>query len=265
MRVAVPFNSSNVVKSQAVSCPNCSAQVGADDINIKALVGKCAACSHIFPLPVGQQDADAVQDDELEPSCPSGIRLEYGPAGELYIRRRWFFPGLFFLLFFCIAWDAFLFFWYSMALFGPMNGDDGFQWIAVIFPVCHVAVGVGLTYYVLAGFLNTTKILVDQDTLYIRHRPIPWIGNRDLATPEIQGFELDYCYSQGNNDAAGEPHYSLSAHHIDSRQIVLLSGLKRNQARYIGYQLARHLDVPLSRDEVERRPNPRWLRWLRRD
>lgn len=231
------------MESEAVVCPNCSAQVPADNINIAALLAKGSLCSHLFRLPMADPPP-AVSPPVAAPSRPSGIVHDEGPSGELYIRRRWFTPKYIFLLFFCIAWDGFLVFWYSMALFGNVKGPgpgpgDGF-WLMVLFPICHVAVGVGLTYSVIAGFFNKTQVLVDENQLHVRHQPIPWWGNRVMGVDEIQEFELDH--SSTNN---GEVLYSVGVHHRDGRQVILLSGLPMRHAEYIGHVLAEYVEVPL--------------------
>lgn len=236
------------MESEAVVCPNCSAPVPADNINIAALLAKCSLCSHVFRLPMADQP---VASAAIEiPSRPSGIVHDTGPGGELYLRRSWFEPGLFGLLFFCVLWDGFLIFWYSVALFGKPNGPgpgEGF-WMMVLFPLLHVAVGVGLTYSVIAGFFNKTQILAEDRQLHIRHRPIPWWGNRVVNIEDIKEFELDRTWNDG------DAKYSVGLHHVDDRQITLLSSLSNRQAEYIGYVLANHLEIPLRRNFAEGKP-----------
>jgi hypothetical protein len=93
------------------------------------------------------------------------------------------------LLFFCIVWDSFLIFWYWAALLGMGNGPAAFNLLAIIFPIAHVAVGVGLTYFTLCLFLNKTQIIYDGHFLSIRSGPIPVWGNRGMAREEIRGLE----------------------------------------------------------------------------
>src|SRR6187401_1885165 len=104
------------MESSQVQCPNCSAIVPGQNINIAALLAKCDLCSHVFQLPQAEGTSSAIAEPSSRPSRPAGIVHDTGPGGELYLRRNWFTPALFFLLFFCIAWDSFLVFWYSMAL-----------------------------------------------------------------------------------------------------------------------------------------------------
>lgn len=239
-----------------IHCPNCEARIPAADINITALVAKCGQCDRVFRLPEAVVGEDgSVPDEPL--ACPSGIVVEADFGDRLVIRRSWFTPALFFLLFFCIAWDGFLVFWYSMALFGnPANGNAGFEWLAILFPICHVAVGVGLTYSVIAGFLNRTWITVDRELLRIRHAPVPWRGNRSLSVEDIKALESEYTHnSNGNGQLA------LCVHHEDGRQVTLLTGLDERHTRYIGTEVARFLNVPFRRNESPGRASAPW--WAR--
>ena len=228
-----------------VECPNCGRHIPAADINITALMGKCANCDHVFSL---DKPGTAAANSESVPSRPSGIVHESGYSDELILRRSWFHPALFGLLFFCIAWDAFLIFWYSIAFFGGANAD-GFGWIMIIFPIGHVAVGVGLTYYVLAGFLNRTTVVLDFEKLSITHGPIPWRGNRCLMREEILELELEFGNIQSSPASGLTLPMTVSAHHQDGRQIVLLSAIPQRHAEYIAWHLADALKVKLVRKD----------------
>ncbi len=117
----------------------------------------------------------------------------YESDRELIVQFRWFTPVAFFLVFFCIAWDSFLVFWYSMA-----GGGDA-PWIFFVFPLAHVAVGVGLTYYTLCLFFNKTFIAADDETLRIRHAPLPWPGNKEIPSSEIVQIYVRENTVQGKN------------------------------------------------------------------
>jgi hypothetical protein len=103
---------------------------------------------------------------------------QYG--GVLEATYRWRSPKAYFLAFFCLLWDGFLVVWYSVAL----SGNDS---MALLFPIIHVAVGLGLTYYTLCLLFNTSLIRVDRERLVIKHRPIPWWGgNWDIPVRDIK-------------------------------------------------------------------------------
>jgi len=227
---------------QIVYCTNCERLVPAENINIVELVAKCGGCDHIFWLsdlgnwPGSKKSAD----DKSPPSRPSGVKVEQGSISGTRILLSWFSPAVFFLLFFCIAWDSFLVFWYSMALFAP--GEGGFQWIAILFPIAHVAVGVSLTYFVVASFLNTTKIEVSNFDVSVRHGPVPWLGNKTINRKDILEIELDY---NGSSDSSSGRLKSICAHHQNGDQVVLINSLEKSKADFIAWELASLLKVNL--------------------
>src|SRR5262249_46570692 len=134
---------------------------------------------------------------------PSGFKVDDTGVG-LWITRRWFSGAFIFLAFFCVAWDSFLVFWYTMA-FGANA-----PWIFKVFPIIHLAVGVSLTYFTLAGFVNHTTIHVDGEDLTVRHMPLPWFGNHRLPLRQ-----LDQLYSQQEvNRNRNGPSYSYKVNAV---------------------------------------------------
>lgn len=162
-------------------------------------------------------------------------------ANELTVSWRWWQPQFVFLLFFVIAWDAFLLFWY----FGlPASGGLIFK----IFPIAHVAVGVGLTYYVLTGFANKTTISVGQGRLTVRHGPLPWRGNRTLARDEVkQLFVAEIEHRATSNNSATvriTKSYDLCALLDSGREVRLLKRLDNvPQAQYLERTFEDHMGI----------------------
>lgn len=146
-------------------------------------------------------------------------------GGRCTIYWRWFTPMHLGMLIFCIAWDSFLIFWYSMAL-----GGHGAPCVMIIFPIGHVAVGVGLTYATLAGLFNHTRIELSASQMSITHAPLPWWGNRSIAASQIAQL---YC-ERGKSSRNGERRYVLS--------IVLRSGTKQKLLSVNGLDEAKFLE-----------------------
>ena len=166
---------------------------------------------------------------------PGGIQVEDW-GGSFRIVRRWFAVHFFFLLFFCIAWDSFLFFWYSMVGNAP--------WIFKVFPIAHVAVGVGLTYYTVAGFVNRTVIEAAMNQLRVWHGPIPWPGNCVIPTSDLEQL---YCqmdvHHHSNNSGPGFS-YRVNAILAGGKKIKLVSGLTdADQALFIEQQIEKRLGI----------------------
>ncbi len=223
-----------------LECTECGTPIVSQDIDLPTKMAKCRACNAVFSfadrvLPAAMEQRPRiraprpegleVRETFFEPNEP-GYRDAPRSRGTVTIVRRWFAPQFIFLLFFCIAWDAFLVFWYTNATQGP----GAFAWIAAIFPIAHVAVGVGLTYYTIAGFVNHTTIKLDEHNLSVRHAPLPWKGNHTLAREEIRQLYCEHQVSEGKN---GPSHsYHLSAVLADGRK-VRLAAMPVEQGKYI--------------------------------
>ncbi|HKA06600.1 MAG TPA: hypothetical protein VKD71_05035 [Gemmataceae bacterium] len=230
-----------------MNCPKCQAIILSEDVNIQALVAKCRRCHEVFRV----TDQLPPANGEVAPAAhpvrvPQPATLVVQDAGDIrVIRRRWFRPMYVFMLFFCIAWDSFLVFWYAMALTVPAGG--GFDIIAIVFPICHVAVGVGLTYFVIAGFLNKSYVGVTADGLYVRHRPVPWPGNVNLPTAGVKEVYVERSYTQQSGNRPVQQVYNLNAVAEDGRSKKLLGGLELPEAQYAVQTLNDWLNLPPSR------------------
>ena len=232
-----------------VECPHCHGTVPAEHLDLPTRTAKCPRCDNLshFKFPAGERFAAAGQDSTSNTAAkplpehpPGGITVDRTVNGVRVI-RRWFSPSLIFLAFFCTIWDGFLFFWYSAALggFGKESGDP-FDWMMVLFPLGHVAVGVGLTYFTLAGFLNRTVVEITVDRLQAKRGPLPWWGSRDLPTLEVTGIERDTSYKSN-----GSQRYTVSAAMRDGGIKSLMTGLTKKQSAYIQQWLGQELALPI--------------------
>jgi len=164
----------------------------------------CDSCG--APLPVGtlvcehcgRQAVPSGPAARSRGSVPKPAALRITDDGWSYeLSWRWFRPVHVFLVFFCVVWDSFLVFWYAMALGG--GPPFPFNLIMILFPIAHVAVGVGLTWYTLCGFLNRTVVTVRNHELTVRHEPLPWPGHLTLDAGEIRQFFVREKVSHGKN------------------------------------------------------------------
>jgi hypothetical protein len=191
-----------------LDCPSCGRQIAAADIHLERTLAKCVACNTVFNF-AHLVAAPGVDAPLQRPRVPPPPRWQVDDWGsDLRIRWRWWTPVALFLLFFCVAWDSFLVFWYAMAL-GKGGPPGDFQWIAIVFPIAHVAVGVGLTYVTLALLLNRTTVRVSGGRLTVRHGPIPWGGNGAWDAHDIEQL---YC-APGSSGLRRMAHSARHAHH----------------------------------------------------
>jgi hypothetical protein len=222
-----------------VSCPSCEAVIPADDIELSTRLAKCRGCNEVFPLDLPGTAPPPRAEDGGIPPIPTGVRVtDDGVTRQL--EYRWFTPVAFFLVFFCIAWDGFLVFWYTMALGNGPGG--GFGWLLVVFPVVHVAVGLGLTYFTLCLFVNRTRITVD-DRLRVQHGPLFWPGGVNVTA---DGLTRLYCERVVSNTKRGvSVSFKLMATTADGRAVPLLSGLDGlPRAKFFERQLEAWLGLP---------------------
>lgn len=231
-----------------ILCPRCAARVPAADVNLERMVGKCAACDGVFRIEgqlqrsgrarIARPPAITVEGERAqEPGDPTyreGARRR--APGTLRIARRWFNVGAIFTLGFSLVWNAFLVFWYATALSAP-----GAPWIMLVFPLLHVAVGVGLFYWSIASLLNRTTIVVDGRTLSVRHAPIPWPGGRDLDADRIQQLFVRSSLHRGKHGTRTS--YALCAN-VDGTSVDLVRGMSRlDEARYMEQLIEDHLSI----------------------
>lgn len=245
-----------------LSCGQCGAPFHASDLHLDRGIAVCSACGSVQRLPASGT-SDSHEDSESAPSrkplgeVPVPARFVVEDDGhELTIRYRWFHWALLFLLFFAIAWDSFLVGWYWMLTAGPFGHNGGMpgpvKLIFFIFPIAHVAVGVGLTYFVLAGLLNSTVIRVSDGRLSVRHGPIPWLGNFDLPTDSLEQI---YCQNKLHKSRDDDGHTTTSMQYevhaiVGGKKQKLLGGLHdADQALFVEQRLERFLgleDRPVS-------------------
>jgi hypothetical protein len=184
-----------------IECPQCGAAISAQDVDLGLRVGKCQTCDQIISV---ADQLERIADNHVgsphsftstsgnspeRPLVPQPASLLIEETGDsLEIRKRWFNPAVLFLLVFCLIWDGFLVVWYLMVLgFGFVNGPPGLIGLVfAVFPLGHVAIGIGLTYFCTASFLNTTTMTVREGSLSLRHGPLYWPGNLTLVTDDIE-------------------------------------------------------------------------------
>jgi hypothetical protein len=210
----------------AGKCSNCGAVLEAEpSADGMVRCGYCGGMTRLAP------------PAPLRPLPTASRRVQVLDTGtELTLRYRWFTPVALFLVFFCIAWDSFLIFWYAMAFGG------GAPCIFIIFPIAHVAVGVGLSYFTLALLLNSTEVRLTRYELSIRHGPLPWRGNQTLAADDIRQL---YCKRQIRHGKNGVSiTYDVHALLKDGQGIKLLSGLNdEQQALFIEKRLEQWMGI----------------------
>jgi hypothetical protein len=175
-----------------------------------------------------------------EAPIPEHISMEQTADGLLF-SYRWFSPAFIFIALFAVVWDGFLVFWYSVVT------SEGAPMVMLLFPIIHVLVGIGITYFALAGFYNRTLVLVGEGKLSIQHVPLPWPGNRVLLAADLVQLYSKERVIRTRNGA--QMKYQLNAITRENKTITLMSNLTApDQVRYLEHKLEEYLgitDVPV--------------------
>ena len=224
-----------------IHCPDCGAEIPAADVNVQTGLAKCAACGSVFDLSqrLRAESFSQTADSELElVPRPPRMRVDEFGGRDFSIRWRWFTPMYFGLLFFCIAWDSFLIFWYAMAL-----RMKHVPWLMVVFPIAHLAVGIGMTYAVLAGFLNSTTIWTGGGELFVRHGPVSWGGNQRLYIGDIAQLFCERQLNRNNNTRTSES-FAVQVVMKDGRRVKLASCNSGGEARFLEQTIEQRLGIP---------------------
>ena len=162
----------------------------------------------------------------------------YEDQNFMAIEFNWYTPVAYFFLLFTIIWNAFLLFWYSTALAG------GAPIIFILFPILHVAVGLGLIYFTACQFLNKTNIEIDDNYLSIRHSPIPWWrGNVEIPSKEINQLYVKEDKSKGKNGNTYTYSLRVKLNDNSDKEILSVTGVEDAQMLEIEQQLERFMGI----------------------
>jgi hypothetical protein len=219
-----------------VTCKQCGAPIGAEALNLDRLVAKCAFCNAVFSFADQLEPAEQPRPaaERFAVPMPKGFDVQ-ARTGQLQIVRKWFSGLYIFLTVFTLFWNGFMVVWFTIAL------TQGI-WPMAAFGTLHGAVGIGLLYYTLAGYLNKTVIQVDRRELTITHGPLPWPGNRRLNPFDLaQLYTRERLHHHRNSTSTTYEVYAILQ---DGTRQKLLSGLHEiEQALYIEQEIERFLEI----------------------
>ncbi|WP_425616462.1 hypothetical protein NA78x_000108 [Anatilimnocola sp. NA78] len=206
-----------------LTCPDCRKPVSAADVNIQLGIGKCVACDAVFNISdqVGSPLRGSRRNMPLK--APKHYVVDdFGP--DLAIRWSWFTHAVWFLVFFALFWDGFLLMWYASAFAGLRNGLNAGAILFLVFPLIHVAVGVGITYACLCCFMNRTEIKLAGGELAVWHGPLPVFGSRRIPTMDIRQL---YCTEKFQRSKHGGSFvYTLSVLLQSGERIILIGNMR---------------------------------------
>ncbi|MEL6836634.1 MAG: hypothetical protein AAFP77_26775 [Bacteroidota bacterium] len=222
-----------------LNCPNCSSTVGGDEINIARNIAHCSNCDHVFRI------SDAMgetfnNDHKTQIVMPEGIQVV--PGLQLDIQLTWRKLS---------RWGLHLF---IGLIFGGLPGFMLFFITAVendvpffVYPFLSlfILVGAYMFFRGLSYFLNTTYITASSFEVRVDHRPINFLGWRNLSIPKSEVTQLfveRIVESKTNN----RPNYAYNLLAVleNGEQEYLIRGLKKAEvAFYLEHQIEQRLGL----------------------
>ena len=108
-------------------------------------------------------------------------------------------------------------------------------WVFV-FPLVHVAVGVGLTYSVLATLFNRTEVELTADSLRVRHGPIPWKGSFEASRGDLGSIVVGQAAVRSSGQAPSTT-LSIGVNGTSTKITRGMRGLNAEEAEYVAWVL----------------------------
>ncbi len=215
-----------------ILCKRCNFPVDVADVNIVTSLAKCSQCNSVFDI---RKQADRRGDEKREISeTPKGIEINTTMQGLEIVRRWWSIRGVFMGMF-CLFWDTFMVVWFYKAITEK-------QWEMAAFGSIHAAVGIGITYFFISTLLNSTYISITPGSLGIKHKPMPWLGNKIIPVGDIDQVFVKEKITNGKNGR--HYHYSLRYLTKSGKDKKLFAGMKSPQeALFLEQEIEKTLGI----------------------
>ncbi|KAB0301858.1 hypothetical protein F2Z80_22785 [Vibrio fortis] len=176
---------------------------------------------------------------KMDVGIPEGMTISSSFDG-MKIERRWFSNQTLFMTVFVVVWDSFLFYWYSNAL--SSGGFTKENAVTLAFPLIHLAIGVFLTYYVIACYLNKTTVSVSHSFVESKISPVPFGFKKLIPSSSI---EQVYCKDVVKKSKDGSSvTFEVRVILKDRKNIRLVSGLELSeQALFLEHEIESYLGI----------------------
>lgn len=219
-----------------LKCKNCGSQLAPEDFSPQLSAVRCHHCNALYAIAPPAPAAGAPAHTGPRPEIPLPKHVTLETRGDaLLIVRKWLTGGTYFLLFFCILWNGFMVVWHTIAI------SQG-AWIMSLFGLIHTAVGIGIAYGVLTGFINKTTIKATSASLSITHGPLPWKGNKAIPRASVHQIYCKEITRRGKNGPVVT--YNIETLGKDNRRDTLVKGLAdAEQALFVEQRIERHLGI----------------------
>ena len=228
-----------------LECPECKAKIKYKDININKALAKCYTCHTVFTFEKKEINAE---QKKIFVALPDAIRAYDMPnAVDFEISWKKSSKSIWFFTVFAVFWNTIV---GIFVIAGIVSGEM----TLLYFVAFHIIVGLGVAYYVLALFLNTTYIGINRYDLRVEHSPIPmpFFKTHEIPVQDIEQLYIERYVASKTN---GRPDYAFALF-VKKRKIEnpikLMKGLKtKEQGRYIEQEIEAFLGLEDKKMENE--------------
>ena len=227
------------------SCKHCLAPLSEEALIKGDEVIVCDYCSTVHymreePVPYPEKPKNQAKKKREQ---PDNFIIEQ-VANGIDITYPWFGKQHRGLLFFVIIWNAFIAF-FTVVMVGGMMSESTFEIMVLFFLIPFYAVGIGMAWYVLAGFLNETSIHVAKDGIATDYKPIPMIGSK---RHNVRRDDIDqvYCRRRVAYSSNDVPVHVYDFHYVKTSgdDIEFIKGLDSlNKAVFIEQTIERIYEI----------------------
>jgi hypothetical protein len=219
-----------------LTCPKCDHLISGADINIEKTIAKCSNCHHVFGFSHNSKIGGLVPE-LIAPEGIEVLKLRSGLDLNLDWKKTTSKGGKSFLLAFTFLWNLILL---PFVLTIVLSGN----WSILLFISLHLAVGLGLLWYMAAIYLNRTSINLSRNHMRIRTVPIriPFSKSGDYELSDIKQFYVSKYTASTSN---GVPNYAYALYAImnNGDKVSMLRGMNRETQHYIEKELETFLGI----------------------
>ncbi len=162
----------------SVTCDLCKNEIDAQNIDLEKKIAKCHECNRIFDCE-SQLQSSSKSFRRADIELPKSLKTQK-EKDVLRLEYSWLSSQLIYLAPFCLGWDLTPIIWYQAGIIPTDNP------LALAYLVLHFISGLLLTYFVLAGFINKTKLYVVKNSLQVTDTPLGFFRNSTIKLNELE-------------------------------------------------------------------------------
>jgi len=223
-----------------VDCPQCGSLVHPSEININRSMGQCGSCKEVFVIDKNDLfiDERPGRPEMIMPEGTDVITLSDHMDVRINWRKSYSKSGLLGLTVFTLFWNIIVgLFVVSIIASGAVGSLIGIS--------VHLAVGLGMFYWLASILVNYTDIIIRKDAITIDHYPLknPFKRQKTIAGEDFEQFYVTKYVSSTTND---KPNYAYALYAITTTgsKVLIINGMNKETQLYLEQEIERYLQLP---------------------